>query len=807
MRHAALGWAAALVCVNMAASGAASESPADAAGVRAGLCVHVPATDGLVEIELARGGRRLVHGLALDGAALAKSRAAIRAAGLHPLATVEPAGGPATLPYADNLVNLLIVDLDRLGATAPPREEILRVLAPRGVARLRQGGAWSRLVKPVPAAMDDWTHFDYGPEGNGVSRDRLVRPPTSVQWIRGETFIAPAGHPSRRVPASIGLRISGGRVFYQWERGREKRTRQVLYAGRDAFNGLPLWDVPAGYDSRTKRFQFVAAGGFLYAFLTKGGPLVAIDAATGEVARTYDQGCRLPEDAKQSGDVEIRRCGGRIIQTCGAELLALDADSGRRLWRHGEKAGRLCFPVATAAGGKVFVAVADKQPYWGRWPHTVVRAIVCLALADGREIWRNTEVAGGDIGQLVYDGGSLAVFGSGAIGGGDKPYIGAIRVRDGRLLFHRTFRKNYNRFGYNLLVRDGVMYYADAWRIYAVDMATGDETRPYALDGYNQRCNRFSATADWFLFGLVTYVDRSFAGRIQSVTRSGCALGAFPAHGLVFFTPNGCGCVPGQLRGHMALSPEPIRPAVADDRRLRKAPGGTLAGTGAPPSPPAGRIADDWRAPGGVEATETQPVRAGGRQVVAVIHEHRLECRRDGGQVVWSFTAGGRISSPPVVRDGLCLFGCHDGWVYCLRADRGECLWRFQAAPCERRIVVNGQLESSWPVYGVTMHQGRVCFSAGLHPELGGGIYVYGLVPRTGSIAWRKVLRRAPVVYKGERRFRMVPNRVLNAALTSSGKTLSLPGVAFDPMETEDAINARIAAPPVRSTREARRGK
>ncbi|MCX5672024.1 MAG: hypothetical protein NTU94_11965, partial [Planctomycetota bacterium] len=46
----------------------------DATAIRAGLAVHLGATDGVLEIGLTSGGRMLVHGLALDDASLATAR-------------------------------------------------------------------------------------------------------------------------------------------------------------------------------------------------------------------------------------------------------------------------------------------------------------------------------------------------------------------------------------------------------------------------------------------------------------------------------------------------------------------------------------------------------------------------------------------------------------------------------------------------------------------------------------------------------------------------------------------------------------
>ena len=48
----------------------------------------------------------------------------------------------------------------------------------------------------------------------------------------------------------------------------------------------------------------------------------------------------------------------------------------------------------------------------------------------------------------------------------------------------------------------------------------------------------------------------------------------------------------------------------------------------------------------------------------------------------------------------LALVGCADGWVYALRADNGEQVYRLRIAPAERRIMAYGQIESAWPVSG-----------------------------------------------------------------------------------------------------------
>jgi outer membrane protein assembly factor BamB len=108
------------------------------------------------------------------------------------------------------------------------------------------------------------------------------------------------------------------------------------------------------------------------------------------------------------------------------------------------------------------------------------------------------------------------------------------------------------------------------------------------------------------------------------------------------------------------------------------------------------------------------------------------------GKERWSFTAGGMIDSPPTLHEGMALFGCHDGHVYALRLSDGALVWRFLAAPCERKAMLHGQLSSAFPVHGSLMVlDGKLIATAGFHSDLG-GIHVWVLEPRTGAII-RKV--------------------------------------------------------------------
>ncbi|UCE46910.1 MAG: PQQ-like beta-propeller repeat protein, partial [Phycisphaerales bacterium] len=98
----------------------------------------------------------------------------------------------------------------------------------------------------------------------------------------------------------------------------------------------------------------------------------------------------------------------------------------------------------------------------------------------------------------------------------------------------------------------------------------------------------------------------------------------------------------------------------------------------------------------------------------------------------------GPVDSPPTIYGSMAIFGCRDGCVYALRLSDGGLIWRFRAAPAERRTVVRDRLESVWPVHGsVLVVNGTVYFAAGHSSYLDGGIRLYGLDAATGNVKCR----------------------------------------------------------------------
>ena len=144
----------------------------DAAGVKGGLIVHLGCGDGKLPAALRANDSYIVQGLDTDADEVEKARKTIMSKGLYGKVTAREFDGK-NLPYIDNLVNLVV-------ATGKPKvseDEILRILAPRGVAYING----KKTVKPWPAELDEWTHFHHDPQGTMVGKDQVVGPPRRIQ--------------------------------------------------------------------------------------------------------------------------------------------------------------------------------------------------------------------------------------------------------------------------------------------------------------------------------------------------------------------------------------------------------------------------------------------------------------------------------------------------------------------------------------------------------------------------------------------------------------------------------------------------
>ena len=233
-----------IICVGISVSwmgaGKADNTAVDvlaATGIQGGLIVHLGCGEGRLTAELRASDRYLVHGLDADPANVDAARQHLASRGLLGPVSVDGLSGP-NLPYADNLVNLLVSK--ELGGV--PMAEVMRVLVPGGVAYIRNSGEWKKTIKQRPGDLDDWTHWLYDATGNAVAKDRVVGPPRRFQWAWRAHF----GHDiTTPFQASARMVSSGGRIFTIVDEGPPGMAGTTpdkwFLTARDAFNGIELW--------------------------------------------------------------------------------------------------------------------------------------------------------------------------------------------------------------------------------------------------------------------------------------------------------------------------------------------------------------------------------------------------------------------------------------------------------------------------------------------------------------------------------------------------------------------------------------
>jgi outer membrane protein assembly factor BamB len=808
LRPASVGGSLALVvglAWLLAAVAAVDERPSEPAelaerlvtslSTRSALCVHVGVSDGGLAVGLAKGGQHLVHGLATDAEALHRARQKIEDAGLSGVVTIEP-GSCERLPYADNLVDLLVADnLRRLAGQGFQVSEALRVLQPGGVAWLgeadektlseqqlrdlvgkageadaeieivRRHGLWARITKPRPSTMDQWTHPRRDGSGNPVSTDKQVGVPTGVRWVAGPNW--PTGYRKSSVP---GVVTTGETLVYVFEDEVQTESGpkpQNSLIARDPFHGLMLWKRGTVRGPA----PLVCVGQRVYTVIEDGGPLAALDAGTGEVLRTYDE-TRAPQKAVY--------LDGRLIVELPEGLGCLDAETGELQWRLEAK------PKHFVAGDGFVFAHADDLRRGGD------SELFCLDLKSGSIQWRKSTAdwAKGSCDLILYHKGVLVAATSKA--------NHAVAADDGRLLWSYEYPLIGHGGSYaKVLCMDGLVWVHAAsfegkkqyaWE--GLDPQTGDVVKRVVQPAdytYKHRCSYDVATERYFLCGSMDFADLE-TGEYEhfDAARNSCrTAGVIPANGLVYTFPHACGCY-AMLRGFLGLATD-TTPASAEvlmqGERLVKGPafGQELTSasaaeaaatdwptyrqnarrSGSTSDPGPARLEELWSAEISGEAPASwsaewdqkdggrlsSPVVAEGLALVAAADQHKLMALdAASGAVRWTFMAGGRIDCPPTVYRGLCLLGSRDGWVYCLRARDGALAWRFQAAPQDRRIMAYGQLESPWPVVGgVLVYDGLAYFTVGRHSGSDGGLFIGALEPETGRLVWA----RKPEEHKG----------------------------------------------------------
>ncbi|KPK36692.1 MAG: hypothetical protein AMJ65_15885, partial [Phycisphaerae bacterium SG8_4] len=530
--------------------------------VHGGLIVHLGCGDGRLTTALGAGGPYIVQGLDTDAEEVAAARAHIKSKGRYGNVSADVFDG-RHVPYIDNLVNLIVVE--KLGAVT--MDEVMRVLAPGGVAHIRRDGKWTSRVKPWPKDIDEWTHYMHDATGNAVAHDTVVGPPRRLQWVGSPRWGRHHDHMSS-VSAVV---TSGGRLFYIID---EAPRFSILIApqwklvARDAFNGTILWKRSIGqwYDHlhRLKSGpaqlprRLVAQGDRVYVTLGLDDPISVLDAATGETVATYQSTAGTDEILISDGII-LALIGGESAPSATAKskredlndssgqldgkLVALRAESGEVLWRSPYSVVKL----ALAMNEKYVVLLSDDR-------------ILCLDKSSGDLIWRSEPVARAekfpvrsgptlllyeDV--VLFAGAELAAENNRTWKVEQNDTLTALSIKDGTVLWKAPHPLSGYASPEDVLVAGGRVWIGETTSGHAVgkfvgrDVHTGEVVSEFDPDvetyWFHHRCYRGKATERFLLMSRTGTEFIDFEQKhwdINHWVRGACLYGVMPANGLLY---------------------------------------------------------------------------------------------------------------------------------------------------------------------------------------------------------------------------------------------------------------------------------
>ena len=749
-----------------------------------GLVVHVGAGGGELAVEMAAERPSLiVHALDEDAANVSAAREAFLKS---PSATRLSAElwNRNTLPYAENLVNLLVLDK----GSKVTDKEAARVVAPGGTWMRRTAEGWKAESKSGTPKEKQWTHYQYDAANNPVGEDDSCGLPRQFQWAG--TPLWSTAHESM---ASLNAMVSAnGRVFYIMDEGPRASVQlpsDWQLVARDAYNGVVLWKKPLQqwltrywpWKSGPAQMprKLIAVGDRVYAPLDINGALIEFDAATGEQLQTYPDTLAAEEVILADGilltvsnpnppnmkEIEEETRSRRHFSYDGRDrvvldhnaprfVVATDAKTGETLWKH-EGPNVSVLTLSSLNGNVVY---HDGE------------SVVCLDLKSGAERWKSAPIPQKTKKLVtVSEESPTVVLNKDAVYYAWDQKLTTLSMKDGKVLWDSNWVTNDYRSPVSVMLMNDLVWSMNITQARAPgtfvgrDLLTGDVREQFDLPPFqgigHHRCYKAKASGDFVLLSRsgVEYVDPTKHSYDENHwIRGACLYGILPANGILYSTTHACACyIKGKLNGFTAMTPGPTAPFTAatdkaDPIQTGPAYQDKVKSAAKPSDWPTYRhdaertgnstttveaaLKQTWKTPIGGELTSLTV--GEGRVMFAQKDRntvHALDA--DSGEPLWHFVAGGTVDSPPTIADGFVYFGSADGCVYALRSSDGALAWRTRAAPGERRVVAYGRLESTWPVHGsVLVQDGLVYASAGRSSFLDGGIRVVKIKAETGEL-------------------------------------------------------------------------
>jgi outer membrane protein assembly factor BamB len=687
-----------------------------------------------------------------------------------PVAEIVRALGPGGKAFVGRAVS------EGAGATASDLQNWITGRSDASVTTDAQG-TWAIITKSVPARIDEWTHAQHGPDNNTYSNDSVAAWPYMPQWRQ---------KPYSGIERNGTVVTANGRAYQvqNFSHGALTQLRAIRI-----YSGQVLWKKDVGAQTGayaqwvpSTKFSFmVAQGNTLY--LVNRNKVDKLDGETGALTGSITCDAVTKNEVKWiaidngilyalTGDTAlyvVRESGWQKFYY-GTTLSAYNLSSGAQVWTHTET-GNIDSRAVGINSGKLYYFIHGSK-------------VVALNSATGASVWAVTASATMTAIDAVlttetYDYGNASGFICSPttllIGQCEQSNLTALSATDGSLLWSTARNGNFGQP--KVLLGNGVLLASsitDATKT-SWNVVTNQVVPQYQNISLGGGCGMLSASPDG-VFGNAGGQGHCFPLNKDlpaQIFKTTCGIAMFVSNGMAF-NPNNTTCT--CLRGNRAFVAEAPAGSFAFDQQAVQA-------TRLESGPASGNIdaqvtvdASDW-------STHRANIARSGCLAVDLPTQHNLIWRYlrrhaynvtlgmgadtmdqensppvTAGSLVfwggtdgyvrcfdeqtkaerWSFATGGRILATPTVANGCVYVGSMDGYAYCIEAVSGRLVWRFRAAPVQRRINYYGSLASTWPVNsGVIVQNGNAYFAAGTSEGTGYGTYVYALNASTGTIVWQ----------------------------------------------------------------------
>lgn len=651
-------------------------------------------------------------------------------------------GSCDSICLADNIADAVLVLPRARGSKGVPKKELLRILVPGGRAFTSSFFINRQIVKPFPAGIDDWSHPYHGPDNNPQSNDQLARHPYLTQFL---------GYPLFGCISEVTV-TSGGRMFKAFGhiafKTAHNEVLNKLYC-INAYNGTILWTRPLKEGFMIHRNTMVATPDTLY--LADDESCKLIDARTGKLRKEIISPANLPngkvwkwmalrDDVLYAlvGDEEVKTklkkattpgfghwpwemwdgydyTAGEKAWGFGRHFIAVDTITGKVKWTHTEDDPVDSRGVCMGKDGSIFSCIPGKS-------------LTCLD-TKGNVKWKTEEpklleaIGENQKAQLWKTGFSTTTY----IKCNDK-YIFfagpqrtntvAVFCADGKMAWSKE------PGNYQLVLRDDAIYAAGEQSVisHKLDYDTGKVIGEFSA---RRACTRATGSLDSIYYrahgGTIRFVPATDAIEHIAPMRPPCQSGVIISNGMLYWGPWICGCNI-SLYGNIGLASAGqfhFGAIPSEAERLESEAGNPV----------------DVRTLEGEIKTDGRSTTCGGMIFTATESGTVKAVNEKDNSFAWRKYTGGGINFAPAIWNGRVYVGSNDGWIYAYEAVTGRFLWRFRAAPAERRIPVYGKLMSTWPVAGgVVVADGVVYAAAGIaHYD---ETHVYALDAVTGRMKW-----------------------------------------------------------------------